>query len=192
MNEPDLASVRVPAAAATLVAFYFAAQFQRYLPITDGWTRIETVLFPLSSLDVAFHEAGHLILGFFGSEFLMVAGGTLMQLAMPSACLAHFIVHESPAGMGFCLFWIGLNLAEISLYAADAQAQALILITGMSGREGGGHDWAFMLGRLGLTKHCVGAGEIFFFAGVWLMVFAAGWLLLQARQSLRSSVRQNL
>src|SRR5271169_4905346 len=126
---------RVPAAVASTAALYFTWHFRQYLPITDDWVGIETILLPLSALNLVFHEAGHWILGIFGWEFLMVAGGTIMQLTMPAACLIHFLGQESYAGIGFTLFWIGQNLIEISLYAADAKIQALILITGMSGSE---------------------------------------------------------
>lgn len=167
--------LKVPAAIASAVALCFSWHFRAYLPITDGWARIETILLPLSSLDLAFHEAGHWIFGIFGWEFLMIAGGTIMQLAMPVACLLHFLTRENYAGVGFTLFWLGENLINISLYAADAKLQALILITGMSGREGGMHDWGYMFGAWGLTNDCIGIAQIIFFCGCWLMVFTLTW-----------------
>jgi hypothetical protein len=78
----------------------------------------------------------------------------------------------------FSLFWIGENLMEISWYMADAKMQALILITGMSGREGGGHDWGNMLGMTGLTDYCVGMGETVHWAGCTLALFPFAWLAI--------------
>ena len=187
MDESPWEEIRFPAIAATVVALYFASRFRQYLPITDAWATIETALLPLTALDVAFHEAGHLLLGLFGWEFLRIAGGTIFQLAIPAACLLHFVSQRSRAGVGFCAFWIGKNLVNISFYAADAQSQSLILITGMSGREGGFHDWGHMLTQLGLWRRCVGIGQGIFFAGVWLMVFALAWFLVLTRRRLHKS-----
>ena len=39
---------------------------------------------------LVFHEAGHVIFGLCGNEFLRVAGGTLGQLLMPLALLVAF------------------------------------------------------------------------------------------------------
>jgi len=162
----------LPSLLATATALVYGWKFPSFLPITEGWESFLRVLFPLAAVDLAIHEAGHVIFGLLGSQFIMVAGGTTMQLLLPAAFFIHFLRRENRAGMAFCAFWIGLNLAEISWYAADASIQALILITGMSGAEGGGHDWHYMLGELGLLKCCVGVGRIFFAAGIWLMVFA--------------------
>lgn len=181
MDESDWNTVRIPLIAATIAAFYFSSRFVMYLPISDGWVTIETVLMPLAYLNIAFHEAGHVVFGFFGFDFLRVAGGTLMQLLLPTACGVHFLFQESRAGVAFALFWIGENLITISLYAADAQSQSLILITGMSGREGGGHDWGYMLQYLNQLKNCVPIGRAFFFCGVWLMVFSLAWFFFLAK-----------
>ena len=129
----------------------------------------------MAALNTVFHEAGHWIFGILGNQWLGVAGGTLMQLLLPFACLLHFFRRRSIAGVMFVLFWIGLNLAEISWYAADAKLQALVLINGLSGQEGGGHDWAYLLGSTGLLGHALTVGRVFFFSGLWLMTFAPAW-----------------
>ncbi|HSS47215.1 MAG TPA: hypothetical protein VLL03_07370, partial [Burkholderiales bacterium] len=53
-----------------------------------AWIGVEHLRDPLYSslfggLNLGIHEAGHLLFRFFGFEFLMVAGGTLLQLAAP-------------------------------------------------------------------------------------------------------------
>ena len=170
-----LTELRLPAIVATLTALGFTSHFRSYLPIPQGWASLETLWLPLSAINVVFHEAGHWIFGILGLEFLMVAGGTLMQLMLPAACLFEFWRQKSGAGIGAVLFWLGENLVAISYYAADAKMQVIILITGMSGSEGGYHDWGYMLGQLGLKNYCVGLAQIIFFAGCWLMAFAPTW-----------------
>lgn len=175
-----------PSLAATATAVVYGWKFSSFLPITEGWSSFQKILFPLTSLDLAFHEAGHLIFGLLGIRFIAVAGGTIGQLFFPAACLIHFLRRDSKPGIAFCVFWTGLNFAEISWYAADASLQCLILITGMSGREGGGHDWNYMLGQLGLIKECIGIGRLFFVAGIWLMVFAPAALLAMKLKHVKS------
>jgi hypothetical protein len=116
-----------------------------------------------------------MIFGLLGMQFLMVAGGTIMQLAMPGACLVHFWKRGNWAGVGAMISWLGMNLVNISYYVADAKLQAIILITGVSGSEGGGHDWGYMLETLGLKNYCVGIGQLIFFFGCGLMVFPLFW-----------------
>jgi hypothetical protein len=169
--------LKIPATLAFVVAMYFTWNFRLYLPISDGWAGIEKFLWPLSLTNLVFHEGGHWILGIFGWDFLRVAGGTILQLAMPAICLGYFIEKDNYLGVCFTLFWIGENLINISLYAADAKVQALILITGMSGSEGGMHDWGYLFGAIGMTDYCVGIAQIIFFAGCWLMAFAPAWMV---------------
>jgi hypothetical protein len=42
-------------------------------------------------VNLAFHEGGHIIFGVLGVRFIMVAGGTLMQLLLPGAAMLHFL-----------------------------------------------------------------------------------------------------
>src|SRR5579872_5617800 len=90
----------LPAVLISLVpALWLAAPYRNYMPMPDGWATFETILLPLSSLDVVFHEAGHWIFGVLGVDFIRVAGGTLMQLLLPAACLIHFILQKNPYGL---------------------------------------------------------------------------------------------
>ena len=163
--------------AAAVLAFFLTLPFQENMPMAEWFYNLEnSVLMPLSALNLVFHEAGHWIFGILGVRFIAIAGGTIMQLVFPTACLVQFLLKKNRGGVLFSLFWLGDNLMEISWYMADAKAQALILITGMSGREGGGHDWGNMLGMMGLTNHCVGMAETMHWAGCALFFFPAMWL----------------
>jgi len=167
-----LGAYRYPAAGAALAALVYSVNFRGFLPVTEGWALVEKLIFPLAYVTLAIHEAGHPLLGFFGNDFLMTAGGTLFQLAFPAAVLFHFLKRGEEAGCLFAVFWIGYSLVNVSFYMADAEIQGLILITGATGRESGMHDWNYMLGRLGLLRQAVTLGNLVFFAGVWGMIFA--------------------
>ena len=178
----------LPAAIALFPALYHASKFRGYMPLPEGYeTFSRWLFFGLPQMaDLAFHEAGHPIVGMLtgGNEFFTAAGGTIFQLGLPLICLGTFWRQRSLAGVVVCLGWIGENLIQISYYMADAKQQVIILITGMSGSEGGMHDWGTMLDTLHLKGFCVGFGQLTFFAGVFLLCFAlaypVGWILRQA------------
>jgi hypothetical protein len=97
----------------------------------------------LDGVNLAFHEAGHLFLTPLGLT-LHVLGGTLLQLAVPLVCAAHFLREGRRFEPWVCVFWAGESLMYTAFYMADAVAMALPLV-------GGGeiHDWNWLLGRAG-------------------------------------------
>lgn len=120
-----------------------------YLCLTRG----EYTMWDHASLIL--HEAGHLIFGLAG---LMLIGGTLMQLLLPGLLAFHFYRHRYRLGMQVMVLWLGQNLINVSVYAADARARRLPLLGG----EYVLHDWHVMLGRLGLLHYDLAVGWIFF------------------------------
>jgi len=130
---------------------------------------------PLDFVNLAFHEAGHIFLNFFG-HFIMMAGGTIFQLLIPSICLVHLLRRGLSLGWQLCLFWIGENLLNISIYAGDAIKQTLPLC------GGGVHDWTYLLTATGLIAHTTGVGK-FIFAYGSAVIFCS--LLLIGRDAVR-------
>jgi|SRR5581483_2175742 len=177
---PERIHATIAGSVSGIFALFITFGFRDAMPIAEWFYNLRSsLLFPLAALDLVFHEAGHWIFGILGVRFITVAGGTIMQLVFPTVCLVHFLkIQKSVGGVLFSLFWLGMNLMEISWYMADAKVQALILISGMSGKEGGGHDWGNMLGWLGLTNDCVGMAEVVHWVGLTLFVFPLPWLLV--------------
>lgn len=133
------------------------------------WLREDKHFSLLDYVNLAFHEAGHVFLGFFG-RFIMMAGGTIFQLLIPALCLAHFKRKGANLGWQLCLFWIGQSLLNISIYAGDAIKQELPLV------GGGEHDWTYLLTELGLIAHPEGVARAIFLAGTAL-IFWSFWLI---------------
>jgi len=129
----------------------------------------------LDSVDLAFHEAGHVFFGPFG-EFVGFLGGTLMQLLVPVACAAYFLRRGDRHSVSVVLWWVAQNLWNISVYVRDARSQALPLV------GSGEHDWAYILGRLDLLEfdHVLGrvvhtAGVVIFIGSVIWGIYLSGW-----------------
>jgi hypothetical protein len=141
--------------AALLLWFY-----SRYLFDADYYSILDWA-------NLTIHEGGHMVCAFL-PRFLMVAGGTGMQLAMPAAFALHFRRENSPFSSDVCLFWLGQNLLNVSHYMGDARTQRLPLVAG------GVHDWTYMLETLGLLTHDVGLSRLVF-AGGSLVIAASIW-----------------
>lgn len=122
----------------------------------------------IDSLDLAIHEAGHPIFGIFG-EFIGFAGGTLMQLLVPAVFLGYFWRHGDRHAATVMLWWLAHNLWNITPYIADARTQDLPLV------GGGEHDWAYLLGELGLLRQDRVIAAAVHFAGVLLFVASCLW-----------------
>ena len=109
------------------------------------------ILLLMDGVFVPIHEGGHLLFRFFG-EFLSVAGGTFLQLFVPLALAAYFLIQRQAQGVGFCLFFFFEQFLPIATYMADARAQDLPLLTIGDGDDVI-HDWNYLFGKLGLLQH---------------------------------------
>src|SRR3984957_705229 len=67
---------------------------------------------------IPIHEGGHLLFRIFG-EWLMVAGGTFLQLFVPFALAANFAFRRQVPGTAFCMFFFFEQFLPISIYMAD-------------------------------------------------------------------------
>jgi len=118
----------------------------------------------IDNADLVIHEAGHFFFKFFG-KFIYTAGGTLMQIIIPSIIIFYFFRNMYRLGVQIGLLWLGQNLINISVYAADAQAQKLHLLGGNSVY----HDWHYMLGEIGLLNYSAEVG--YFFVVLAILIF---------------------
>lgn len=133
----------------------------------------------LDIVDLPVHETGHLLFRPFG-EFVGVAGGSLFQVLVPCLFAGYFAWREQWYSPAVVLFWVGQSILNVWIYAADAVVMQLVLTSGMTGSEGGFHDWNYMLtetGLLGSAKTVAGviraAGTLVIFAAAGLSIFYA-------------------
>jgi hypothetical protein len=128
---------------------------------TYGW---------IDNADLIIHEAGHFFFYFFG-RFIYTLGGTLMQIIIPLMIYWYFHRNEYKTGAQVGLLWLGQNLINISVYAADAQARMLPLLGGNKVY----HDWHYMLGELGILQYDAEVG--YFFLGLAIIVFIISFFM---------------
>ena len=110
----------------------------------------------IDGVNLVIHEAGHLIFRPFG-EFLMIAGGSLFQVIMPSLFVGYFAYQRQFYSAALVLFWVGESILNVSVYAGDSVALMLPLLGGQDSI----HDWNYMLTELNLLpKTAAIAGAI--------------------------------
>ena len=119
----------------------------------------------IDNADLVIHEAGHFFCMFFG-KFIYTSGGTLMQIALPSLIVWYFFRNNYKTGVQVSLLWLGQNLINISVYAADASAMKLPLLGGNHVY----HDWHYLLSQLNILEYDFVVGYIFF--GAAIIIFA--------------------
>lgn len=126
-------------------------------------------------VDLAIHETGHVVFRPFG-EFIGALGGTLLQLLLPLAFVWYFWRRRERHAATVAGWWVAQNFWNIAVYVQDAQAEELPLV------GGGEHDWAYLLGELGLLEHDRFIGQLVRFAGVLIFAYATLRGLTYARQ----------
>ena len=127
------------------------------------------------------HEAGHIFFRIFG-EFMGVAGGSLFQIIVPVVFFGYFVYHEKPFSASVVLFWIGQSFLDVYVYADDAVRMQLPLLSGLTGSEGGFHDWNYLLTESGLIAQTTFIAKLLRFSGSVLIAAAALGAFVYARK----------
>ena len=163
--------------------FYFWGRAAAFvLILLYSWTFITYPLEPnaghsfLHNVDLAFHEAGHLIFMPFG-RFMSILGGSLFQVLVPLILTGAFLVYyRNPFGAVVTFWWVGQNFVDVAPYIFDARNRQLILLGGKTGRDDSTmHDWYNILSQLDLLRfdHAIARGTKFL--GILIMLTALVW-----------------
>ena len=132
----------------------------------------------LHSINLPFHEAGHIIFSPFG-EFMTTLGGSLTQVLVPIICAIAFLTTSwNPFGAAVMGWWAGENLMDVAIYINDARALALTLIGGQTGAEVEGHDWEHLLIMTNSLHLDHKIANIAQFIGAAVMIGCMVWALM--------------
>jgi hypothetical protein len=122
---------------------------------------------------VPIHEGGHLLFRMF-DEWIMVAGGTFLQLFVPFALAAYFAFRRQAPATAFCAFFFFEQFLPIAIYMADARSQELPLLT-VGDSEDVIHDWFYLFSHAGLLEHDTQIGGFFRLMGWIGMLGTVAW-----------------
>jgi hypothetical protein len=133
---------------------------------------------PLDDLNLAVHEAGHLVFSAFG-ETLTILGGSLFQVIVPLTFVAYFARTKQRYAAAVTMAWVGVNLLNVARYIGDARAQELTLLGG----EDSIHDWWYLLINWDLLPRDLVIARWVHFLGVvaFLSSLLAGVMTLKSR-----------
>ena len=162
--------------------FLLYAAFDR-----TGFLLIDYVNLPI-------HEGGHLLFKTFtrcGQEegfaaTLAVAGGTILQLAVPLLLAVCFAYQRHPTGTAFCSFFFFENFLNISTYMADARRQQLTLVTVGDG-DNVIHDWLYLFSHMHVLQHDLQIAAAVRFIGWIGMIGTVLWLIRKRDSRLDTS-----
>jgi hypothetical protein len=133
---------------------------------------------PLDDLNLAVHEAGHLVFSAFG-ETMTILGGSLFQVIVPLTFVGYFARTRQRYAAAVTMAWVAVSLLNVSRYIGDARAQELPLLGG----EDSIHDWWYLLINWDLLpRDLVIARWVHFFGVVaFLGSVLAGLMTLKSR-----------
>lgn len=105
-----------------------------------------------NGLNLVFHEMGHALFMWSGSEFWTTAGGTILEWAVPLLAGVALWRQGERFGAAICLCWLATALYDSAAYAADARLHVLPLVSpfGLAGPEQ--HDWTNLLTHFGALE----------------------------------------
>ncbi|MCH7990912.1 MAG: hypothetical protein IIC35_00665 [Gemmatimonadetes bacterium] len=132
-------------------------------------------------INLGFHEMGHAAFSWFGNRILTTAGGTIFQLGIPIAAGAYLLHRQrDPFGAAVCVFWLGTALTGAGVYAADARAQVLPLVSPFGPVDVDSHDWTVLLMKYGKLSQDQRIGGALQRAGIFSMMLSlalTAWVL---------------
>ena len=147
-------------------------------------------------INLGFHEMGHALFSWSGHRILTAAGGTLLELAIPLGAGVYLLrTQHDPFGAAVCVFWLGTALVGAGMYAADARAQALPLVSPFGPIDVDSHDWTVVLMKYGRLSQDQAIGGAIRTAGLVAMAAGIGggaWVLWMMATSNGSRVGERL
>lgn len=132
-------------------------------------------------INLPIHEAGHIFFRVLG-EFMGIAGGSLFQIIVPTVFFAYFVYYKKPFSASIVLFWVGNNFLDVYVYANDAAVMQLPLLSGLTGAEGGFHDWNYLLTETNLLDKTYLIAKIIRFTGTLITIAAVIGAFVYARK----------
>lgn len=130
-----------------------------------------------------FHEAGHYFLMPFAPEFLVVLGGSLVQIGLPLGFALYFLLQRrEPFSALVAAFWLCASTQAMAIYMKDAR---FLLLPLFGADPTDGHDWNYLFGKMGLLHRSVEIGDAFQLLGrLGMVAVLAGmaWWLVRTRR----------
>ena len=140
----------------------------------------------IDGANLLIHEAGHVIFMPFG-EYLMIAGGSLLQVIMPAVFVFYFFYNGKVYSAALVMLWVGESLLNVSVYAGDSIKMQLPLLGGQDSV----HDWNYLLDRAGLLAATPKIAMLIRLAGT-LVILSGLYLAFKSALNINASNNKTL
>jgi hypothetical protein len=160
----------------TPALFFITLMVSLHIIFFPKTTRIEGWSFffeMIHNVNLAFHEAGHILFGIIGNDTLMILGGSLNQILIPLIVFLSFFHQRDQTGTAFALIWFFGNFIDVSIYMADGRFLKLPLIGGLDLEA---HDWRNLFNRFDLWGVDQALSKIMFYSGWSGILLTELWL----------------
>jgi len=104
---------------------------------------------------------------------MVVAGGTIFQLAAPIATMVMFWRQPDYFAVGIGGAWLAISLSNVAVYMNDAMVMELPLVS-LGGGEVG-HDWNTMLNQFGVLASAPMLASCVRAAAAIVLVLSLAW-----------------
>ncbi|HBX67723.1 MAG: hypothetical protein CL670_11135 [Balneola sp.] len=135
------------------------------------------------------HEAGHTFLGFFGSRFITILGGTLFEIMLPFMIFIYGWWNYSRLVAQIGLLLTAFAWIESSAYAADAFARRMPLLGNLPKSA---HDFYNMLSMHGILDHYMTVAWTMYWIGIITLLLFFFWPLLERKKYDYVNIKMNL
>lgn len=141
------------------------------------WAYVRGTRVPLLGMvDLAVHEAGHVLFSWAPHDVMLVMGNGF-QVLVPLVFAGAFVVrHRDLAGGAAALAWASTSLQDASVYIADAPVRRLPLL----GPESS-HDWWQLLGARGWLGAADELSKVVWLLGACTLALALAVLVVGLR-----------
>lgn len=113
------------------------------------------------------HEAGHTLFGFFGSRFLSILGGTLLEILLPFLIFVYGWWNYKRIVAQLGLLLTGFAWIESSAYAADAVARRMPLIGNLPKSA---HDFYNLFSMKGILNDHMSYAWAMYWIGILILL----------------------
>lgn len=130
-------------------------------------------------LNLGIHEFGHLAFRLLGSEFWHAAGGTILQLGVPTWAVYMFRQQKDWFAVSFAVVWLATNWISMAQYMATTgdDVHVLFLVAGATEAH---HDWVYLFNYFGVIDYYGFFTWLSYFVGASLFALGLGlmgWVL---------------
>ncbi|MDZ7806777.1 MAG: hypothetical protein U5K71_06645 [Gracilimonas sp.] len=135
------------------------------------------------------HEAGHTFFGMFGSRFITILGGTLLEILLPFVIFVYGWWNRQHLVAQLGLLMTGFAWIESSAYAADAMFRRMPLIGNLPKSA---HDFFNLFSMKGILSEYMTFAWLMYWIGITTLLLFLIYPLIEREEYTSEDIELNL